>query len=55
MNVIKHKLQWINKKDAMYPSDKKIRIKDYGTILLRFVTKPSSKRQSYNKMMEINN
>jgi hypothetical protein len=39
----------------MYPSDKKLRINDYGTILLGFVTKPSSKRQSSNKMTEINN
>ena len=39
----------------MYPSNEKLRINDYGTILLGFVTKPSSKRQSYNKMTEINN
>ena len=39
----------------MYPSDEKLRINDYNTILLGFVTKPSSKRQGYNKMMEINN
>jgi hypothetical protein len=39
----------------MYPSDEKLRINDYGTILLGFVTKPSLKRQSSNKMMEINN
>ena len=58
MIVIKHKLQWINEckpKDGMYPLDEKLRINDYGTILLGFVTKPSSKRQSYNKMTEINN
>ena len=39
----------------MYPSDEKLRINDYGTIILGFVTKPSLKRQGYNKMMEINN
>ena len=39
----------------MYPSDEKLRINDYSTILLSFVTKPSSKQQSYNKMKEINN
>jgi hypothetical protein len=39
----------------MYPSDEKLRINDYGTILLDFVTKPSAKLQSSNKMMEINN
>ena len=39
----------------MYPSDEKLRINDYGTILVGFVTKPSLKRQSYNKMTEINN
>ena len=39
----------------MYPSDEKLRINDYGTILLGFITKPSSKRQSSNKMTEINN
>ena len=38
----------------MYLSDEKLRINDYGTIELGFVTKPSSKRQSYNKMTEIN-
>ena len=42
-------------KDGMYPSDEKLRINDYGTIELDFVTKPSLKRQSYNKMTEINN
>jgi hypothetical protein len=39
----------------MYPSDEKLKINDYGTILLGFVTKPCSKRQSSNKMTEINN
>jgi hypothetical protein len=39
----------------MYPSDEKLRINDYGTILLGFVTKPSSKQQSSNKMTKINN
>ena len=39
----------------MYPLDEKLRINEYGTILLGFVTKPSSKRQSYSKIMEINN
>jgi hypothetical protein len=39
----------------MYPLDEKLRINDYGTILLGFVTKPSLKRQSSNKMIEINN
>jgi hypothetical protein len=39
----------------MYSSDEKLRINDYGTIFLGFVTKPSSKLQSSNKMMEINN
>jgi hypothetical protein len=34
---------------------KKLRINDYGTILLGFVTKPSLKQQSSNKMTEINN
>jgi hypothetical protein len=38
----------------MYPSDEKLRINDYGTILLGFA-KPSLKRQSSNKMTEINN
>ena len=58
MNVIQHKQQWINEhkpKDEMYPSDEKLRINDYGTFELGFVTKPSSKQQSYNKMTEINN
>jgi hypothetical protein len=39
----------------MYLSDEKLRINDYGIILLGFVTKPSSKQQSSNKMTEINN
>jgi hypothetical protein len=39
----------------MYPSDEKLRINGYGTILLGFVTKPSSKQQSSNKMTEMNN
>jgi hypothetical protein len=46
VNVLRHKLLWINgrkPKDEMYPSDEKLRINDYGTISLGFVTKPSEK------------
>jgi hypothetical protein len=46
VNVLRHKLLWINgrkRKDGMYPSDKKLRINDYETISLGFVTKPSEK------------
>jgi hypothetical protein len=46
VNVLKHKLLWNNGrklKDGMYPSDEKLRINDYGTISLGFVTKPSEK------------
>jgi hypothetical protein len=39
----------------MYPSDKKLRINDSGTISLGFVTKPSEKQLSYNVITEINN
>jgi hypothetical protein len=58
VNVLRHKLLWINgrkPKDGMYPSDKKLRINDYGTISLGFVTKPSEKRKCYNEITEINN
>jgi hypothetical protein len=49
VNVLRHKLLWINErkpKDGMYPSDEKLRINNYGTISLGFVTKPSEKRKS---------
>jgi hypothetical protein len=39
----------------MYPSDEKLRINDYGTISLGFVTKPSEKRENYDEITEINN
>jgi hypothetical protein len=58
VNVIRHKLLWINgckPKDEMYPSDEKLRINDYGTISLGFVTKPSEKRKSYDEITKINN
>jgi hypothetical protein len=58
VNVLRHKLVWINgrkPKDGMYPSDEKLRINDYGTISLGFVTKPNEKRKGYNEIMEINN
>jgi hypothetical protein len=58
VNVLRHKLLWINgrkPKDGMYQSDEKLRINDYGTISLGFVTKPSEKRKSYNEITEINN
>jgi hypothetical protein len=58
VNVIRHKLLWINgrkPKDGIYPSDGKLRINDYGTISLGFVTKPSEKRKSYDEITEINN
>jgi hypothetical protein len=58
VNVLRHKLLWINgrkPKDGMYPSDEKLRINDFGTISLGFVTKPSEKRLSYNEITEINN
>jgi hypothetical protein len=44
VNVTQHKLQWINdckSKDGMYPLDEKLKINDYGTIILSFVTKPN--------------
>jgi hypothetical protein len=47
VNVLRHKLQWINEckpKDGMYLSDEKPKINDYGAISLGFVTKPSEKR-----------
>jgi hypothetical protein len=56
--VLRHKLLWINgrkPKDGMYPSNEKLRINDYGTISLGFITKPSEKRKSYDEIMEINN
>jgi hypothetical protein len=49
VNVLRHKLLCINGRkpnDGMYPSDEKLRINDYGTISLGFVTKPSEKRKS---------
>jgi hypothetical protein len=58
VNVLRHKLLWINgrkPKDGMYPLDEKLRINDFGTISLGFVTKPSEKRFSYNEITEINN
>jgi hypothetical protein len=58
VNVLRHKLLWINgrkSKDRKYPSDEKIRINNYGTISLGFVTKPNEKRKSYNEITEINN
>jgi hypothetical protein len=58
VNVLRHKLLWINgrkPKDGMYPLDEKLRINDFGTISLGFVTKPSEKRLSYNEITEINN
>jgi hypothetical protein len=58
VNVLRHKLLWINgrkPKDGMYPSDETLRINDYGTISLGFVTKPSEKLKSYNEITEINN
>jgi hypothetical protein len=58
VNVLRHKLLWINgrkPKDGMYLSDKKLRIYDYGTISLGFVTKPSEKRKGYDEITEINN
>jgi hypothetical protein len=58
VNVVRYKLLCINgrkPKDGMYPSDEKLRINDYGTISLGFVTKPSEKRKSYDEIMEINN
>jgi hypothetical protein len=58
VNVLRHKLLWINRrkpKDGMYPSDEKLRINDFGTISLGFVTKPNEKRLSYNEITEINN
>jgi hypothetical protein len=57
VNVLKHKLLRINgrkPKDGMYPSDEKPKINDYGAISLGFVTKPSEKRLSNNKMNEHN-
>jgi hypothetical protein len=39
----------------MYPSDEKLRVNDYSTISLGFVTKPSEKRKSYEEIVEINN
>jgi hypothetical protein len=39
----------------MHPSDEKLRINDYSTISLGFVTKPSEKRKSYDEITEINN
>jgi hypothetical protein len=58
VNVLRHKLLWINgrkPKDRMYPSEKTLRINDYGTISLGFVTKPSEKRKSCEETTEINN
>jgi hypothetical protein len=58
VNVLKHKLLRINgrkRKDGMYPSDEKPKINDYGAISLGFVTKPSAKRLSNNKMTAIDN
>jgi hypothetical protein len=58
VNVLRHKLLWINgrkPRDGMYPSDEKLRINDYGTISLGFVTKPCEKRKGYDEITEINN
>jgi hypothetical protein len=58
VNVLRHKLLWISGRkpnDGMYPSDEKLRINDYGTISLGFVTKPTEKRKSYNEITEMNN
>jgi hypothetical protein len=58
VNVLKHKLLRINgrkPKDGMYPSDEKPKRNDYGAISLGFVTKPSEKRLSNNKMTGIDN
>jgi hypothetical protein len=58
VNVLKHKLLRINerkRKDGMYPSDEKSKINDYSAISLGFVTKPSAKRLSNNKMTAIDN
>jgi hypothetical protein len=67
VNVTEHKLQWINNrksKDEMYPSDEKLRINDYGTIILDLVTKPNRNNKAIlktelnklnvNKSMKIN-
>jgi hypothetical protein len=58
VNVLRLKLLWINRrkpKDEMYPSNEKLRINDFGTISIGFVTKPNEKRLSYNEITEINN
>jgi hypothetical protein len=58
VNVLRHKLLWINGRkpnDGMYPSDEKLRINDFRTISLGFVTKPSEKLLSNNEITEINN
>jgi hypothetical protein len=58
VNVLKHKLLRINGrklKDGMYLSDEKPKINDYDAISLGFVTKPSEKRLSSNKMTGIDN
>jgi hypothetical protein len=39
----------------MYPLDKKLRINDYGTISLGFVTKPCEKQKRYDEITKINN
>jgi hypothetical protein len=58
VNVLKHKLLRINgrkPKDEMYLSDEKPKLNNYGAISLGFVTKPSEKRLSNNKMIGIDN
>jgi hypothetical protein len=58
VNVIKHKLLWINghkPKDGMYPSNGKLKTNNYSTISLGFVTIPSEKRKGYDEITEINN
>jgi hypothetical protein len=58
VNVLRHKLLWINGRkpnDRMYPSDEKLRINDFSTISLGFVTKPCEKLLSNNEITEINN
>jgi uncharacterized membrane protein len=53
VNVTSHKLQWINdckSKDEMYPSDEKLRINNYGTIILGFVTKPNRNNKAILKI-----